>query len=658
MGQAAVQALSHFIHGVVLYGARRPCRQACEESLQGYFGQIMLSSQKSNFVVSAFRDIWIPRSKKIFAIDYYIRHVLEREGCLSDYVEIEVAPVSRSTRGEFIEDHDFVDHKFHQYQGLLAQRLDEVHGTSYGTTFWRKALSLGLLRHVAFCYDLFKVCENHLNVALHDCRVLDQASFIVPEDFDAHRQIFQHTDLGQEQLFSVYCRLFHPGRFSSWREVADLPNQSAKLSKPQMRASLWQLIPNRVARGVAAILDNPARVIYEIIGWFLRIRTPRVGIIDCHFSPEHRHRLAIESAGRMQTIPLPKIPSLTSIPQWNLRDLLIREISTFDRFDKFVFACLRHAMPKIFVEDFSHAYTHIDIHFDRYPALRWAVCEGWIGHTLPSLSLAVLSQRGVKHIYNEHNYLSYFFVGSNLKYLAQLTDEFVTLGWDDPSIPNLIRGASLFQWVKKDHGHNKKEHDILFICGLPMARAPEINAGYGDSGAYRALEYFDMNRRFLEGLGEDTLGKLYFRSYPSWAIRDCLTWDPAFVLAPYISKAKTYDASTSMGKLLMQRSRLVVINYVSTSYLESIIANIPTVFLWNRDTNLFTERHMGAFDTLIESGICQTNPENAATFINNIKGNPEEWWQSAAVQNSRREFLKANIGEPDVMIQYLLTKAR
>lgn len=612
---------------------------------------------KSNFVVSACRNIWIPSIKKLFAVDFYIRHVLEREHCLSDYEEIQVAPVSRSTRDEFIHDHEFVDRKFYEYQDLLARRLDEVHGTSHGKNFWRKALSLSLLRHVVLCYDLFKVCETHLNVALHDCHVLDQASFIVPEDFDAHRQIFQHTDLGQEQLFSVYCGLFHPGRFLSWKGVAQPPTQSSNLSKLKSRGFFRRLIPNRVVRAFAVIIDNPTRLVKEIVGLLLRIRSPNVGIIGCSFSPEHRYRLATESAGRIQAIPLPKMPILTSVPQWDLRDLLVREVPSFDRFDKFVFACLKHGMPKIFVEDFAKTHTHINLHFNRYPDLRWGVCEYWIGHTLSSFSMAVLSQRGVKHIYNEHNYLSHFFAGNSLKYLTPLAEEFVTLGWGDSSITNLVRGASLFQWVKKDSNSNK-EHDILFICGLPMARAPEISAAYGDSGAYRALEYFDMNKRFLAGLGEDTLGKLYFRSYPLWAIRDWLTWDTSFILASYISKVKIYDDSTGSGKLLMQHSRLVVSNYLSTSYLESIIADIPSVFLWNRDTNLFTEKYIGVFDALIKVGICQTNPEDAAKFINKIKGNPEGWWRSSAVQKSRKVFLEAHIGEPEVMIQYLLEKAR
>jgi len=603
--------------------------------------------KKSNFVITTLKSAWIPDAKRLFAADPYIAHVLEREGRLSEYEDIQVARAPRMTREEFQRDHEFVDRKHSQYISILVRRLDELHGTSYGEYFWRKALSLAILRHVSLCYDLFQSCEANFNPVLHDCRVLDEDSYFIPVDFDDHRRIFQNTNFGQEQLFSVYCGLFYPGQFVPWHGNAPSPSPEPKSKGWWRRFTL-----RRVVRRLLHTLRRGA-------SWLRRTmwaRSPRVGIMDAYFSAEHMSRLMCESRGRIQNVPLPELPPSTTTPQWEVRKRLVCAEPNFDHFDKFVFACLLHGMPKIFVEDFQQIYARVNLYFDNYKSLRWVVCEAWIGHTLPSLALAILRQRGVKHIYNEHNYLSYFFVGSNLKYLVPLVDEFVTLGWEDPSMPNLVRGASLFQWVEKGKSCDK-EHEILFVLGLPITHVPEINAAYGDSGAYRALSYFDMNQRFLAGLGEETLSKLYVRSYPSWKIRDWLTWDQSFALAAYLKKVKAYDDVTTSGRLLMQQSRLVVVNYLSTAYLESIIADIPTVFIWNKDTNLFTEKYMGVFDALIETGICQTNPEKAADFINRIKDNPEEWWHSTAVQKSRKAFLDENIGNPEVMIQYLLAKS-
>ncbi len=608
---------------------------------------------KSNFVVSAYHDIWLPDARKLFALDPYIVHVLEREGRLGDYAEVQVADVARSTREEFIHDHEFVDRKFNQYSDILAQRLDELHGSNHGSRFWRKAFSLSILRHVTLCYDLYTACEINLKPMLHECRVLGQESYRTPVDFDEHRQMFQNTDFGREQLFSIYCGLYYPSQFASWNSGAPSPITDADPALHKTK-SLWQ----RITQG--QILHRIKRRILPgaIARGLLHVRSPKVGIMQTSFSRKHLEQLEFKSRGGIQEVSLPEISLSASTPQWDLRERLVREEADFDRFDKFAFACLRHGMPKIFVEDFSSVYTQLNSYFDKYSDLRWVVSEWWIGHSQTSLALAVLQNRNVKHIYSEHNCLAHFFLGNSLKYLAPLVDEFVTLGWVDSSIPNLVRGASLFQWVAEGAVCDK-EHEILFVLSVPLAYVPEINAGYGESGACRAQEYLVINQRFLNRLGEGALRKTYIRSYPLRFMRDWLAWDQAFVLSPYLSKAKIYDDNFPVsGVSLIQRSRLVVTNYLSTTYLESIIADIPTIFIFNKDAYLITEKYMGFFDALIDAGICQTNPEDAADFVNRIKDNPGQWWRSSAVQNARSAFLNANIGNPEVMIQHLLEKAK
>jgi putative transferase (TIGR04331 family) len=112
------------------------------------------------------------------------------------------------------------------------------------------------------------------------------------------------------------------------------------------------------------------------------------------------------------------------------------------------------------------------------------------------------------------------------------------------------------------------------------------------------------------------------------------------------------------SRSLMQHSRLVIVNYLSTAYLESIIANIPTIVFLDIATMHLQEKYTTIFDGLIRVGIFQTNSDDAATFINRIKDYPEIWWNSVEVQSSRKEFLDANFGDLDNMIQYLLAEAQ
>ncbi|UCV06686.1 LIC12162 family transferase [Dechloromonas denitrificans] len=608
-----------------------------------------MSPVKSNFAVSAYTQIWHPDTKRIFAIDAYIPHVLERTGVRQRY-DIASAPPSRSSREEFDRDHDFVDRKFHLYTDILCKRLDELHRTDYGSEFWRKAMALALMRHVTFCYDLFKACEAYFDPEAYTCRLLDPVEFRTPNDFDEHRQIFQNTELGQEQLFSVYCSLFYPGMFDFWKPEPSSDSLVGSQVKAATPSRGWSLFAR-----MSVMASAPYQFATKLVQKLFTLCKPRMAIIECSFAPEHVHRLLLRSLGQIQAQALPSMQYENGQPDWGRRDFLCRNEPDFDRFDRFAFACLKHAFPRLFIEDFARAYARIDAYFGERPTLHWIVCEWWIGSNWSAFAMAVAKRRGIRHLCNEHNYLSYFFVGNNLKYLACLVDEFVTLGWSDARFPNTTKGASLFPWGQAEF-NNAKEHDILLICGLPLAHVPEVTSAYGDSGAYRALAYFAMNKRFFAALDEAARKSVYFRSYPAALTKNWLIWDQTYALAEEIAQVKRFDDSIGNSRKLMKKSRLVVVNYLSTSYLEAIIADIPTIVIWNPDTNLFSEQYSQAFDSLIEAGICQTDPEDAAVLVNSIREDPEAWWQSSAVRWGRQEFLNANIGNPEIMVDYLLSK--
>lgn len=57
-------------------------------------------------------------------------------------------------------------------------------------------------------------------------------------------------------------------------------------------------------------------------------------------------------------------------------------------------------------------------------------------------------------------------------------------------------------------------------------------------------------------------------------------------------------------------------------------------------------------------GIFQTNSDDATALVNWIKDYPDWWWYSDEVKKSRKEFLDANFGYVDTMIEYLLAEAK
>jgi putative transferase (TIGR04331 family) len=593
---------------------------------------------KTNFVVSMNRKMWLPGAKKLFLADAYLNHLLEKNGELVNFDEVEVAEPLRPTKQDFIRDHEYVDAKLKFYTPILAARLDQIHGTNHGEWFWRKSISLSLLRHVTFCYGTFQVCERYFRLEEHTCRILSEDSYHTPRDFNEHYPFFQISDYAQEQLFSVYARLFHPGIFE---EVAD------QYIRPAQKTAIKPAFMGRISRLTPAWLWRK----------ILSLRSPTVGIFGAYFKSEYLEQLIIKSWGKIHPILLKSNFPTTESIDLAKRAALAAPNNECDRFDQFFFETLRYAMPKAFVEDWSDIADYYRDYFKRYKKLRYVTCENWIGNMYSAIALAVLHLQGVKHIYNEHNFLSRPFLGNSSKYLLPLVDTFATLGWFEPGIPNLLKAGSLFGWSEQKSA--AKDCDILFISSLPRVRPAEISACYGDSGAKNVAQYFDFNKKFLTSLKNDTLKSLVYRGYPAAAVaRLGGAYDEAYVLRNELDRVGRVDVSNTPGRILIQRARLIIVNYISTSLLQALLADIPTVFFWNRSTRYTEESYEKIFDGLIDAGICQTEPVSAATFIEKIKSSPEAWWHSAKVRQARQIFIEKFLGPPEALMDYLLECAK
>ena len=82
--------------------------------------------------------------------------------------------------------------------------------------------------------------------------------------------------------------------------------------------------------------------------------------------------------------------------------------------------------------------------------------------------------------------------------------------------------------------------------------------------------------------------------------------------------------------------------------------NVPIIVLWRKDSQLLNLEHQSFFDELIEVGIFQDDPIDAAIFINKVFDDPYLWWGSPKVQNVRQRFLNKNLKGPEVFRKTIL----
>ncbi|NQW67862.1 MAG: hypothetical protein HQ454_01020, partial [Acidimicrobiaceae bacterium] len=101
----------------------------------------------------------------------------------------------------------------------------------------------------------------------------------------------------------------------------------------------------------------------------------------------------------------------------------------------------------------------------------------------------------------------------------------------------------------------------------------------------------------------------------------------------------SHDPGSGRGSVAASRAKLVIHNYLGTSWLETLAMNIPTVCFY--DPQLYRPRAVVEpfFEALQRIGILHYSGKEAAKFVNSLNGDPSSWWKSAEVQEAREAFV-------------------
>lgn len=138
---------------------------------------------------------------------------------------------------------------------------------------------------------------------------------------------------------------------------------------------------------------------------------------------------------------------------------------------------------------------------------------------------------------------------------------------------------------------------------------------------------------FVKGLSghEDVLIRPQIASYDSCGMFDRLK--QSFPEAKYdIGKKRP-----SQFKRYAQ-SRMVVHNYLGTSWLETLALNVPTICFFDPNTYEFREEAKPYIENLENVGILHRSGKEAARFINDNWEGIESWWHDQKVQKARSSF--------------------
>jgi putative transferase (TIGR04331 family) len=223
-------------------------------------------------------------------------------------------------------------------------------------------------------------------------------------------------------------------------------------------------------------------------------------------------------------------------------------------------------------------------------------------------------------------------VSTNMSVQIQLADKYLTWGWNDKNKKVTPYFSMLLSNIHNQNNYIKKK-TICFcqsvfpnyfnhIDGLPILFKDKITYTESANIIYEKLQDIHKKNfllRFLKKQNDKV------NSYHKLII----------------NKNISHDDSKKKFQSLIKDVRIFIHNQDSTTFLETLAANVPTIVVLKKDyLNNIKSSSKKLYLALEKEKIIFHNSEKAAKFINLNYDKIDNWWESKSTQKAKAAFCK------------------
>jgi putative transferase (TIGR04331 family) len=510
-------------------------------------------------------------------------------------------------RERLYRDYQALDALFERVLPVVGNRLDRIHGERHSLRFWRIIVGPWLFHLVQILFERYLCLKTAAaRYAIDDTQLVSERHYIVPTDF-SH---FIRLILGDAYNMVLYSQLVSRMREMPYTVRDDIDLDPTPIEERAAAPRGLQGWLRSCAVAVACRLARRNQV--GIVGSYL----PRQGNLLLHM--------------RLRQFPMPSDPD--RVRTSGGIDAAMRKVLECDdgqdEFERLVFSVLPAGMPRSYLEDYPAYRERARAVFPRRPTVI-ITANSMISGDLFKGWAAANAERGAAIVGLQHG--GHYGSGkwnSAEKHEVTVADRYYSWGWSESAQAKVIPFvATKLVWAPGLAG--RRTGRILWVLmSLPRYSYWMYSLPVGP----QHLAYIEEQRRFAKSVSGEVLSLLLCRPYP-----EEYGWSEGRRLKDAVPALEVCDGRQSMQEQLCD-SRLFVGTYNSTTFLETLSANYPTVLFWNPNHWELRPSAQPYYDALHEIGVLHYSPEDAAAKVHEVHEDPEGWWRERRVQEVRAEF--------------------
>ena len=267
------------------------------------------------------------------------------------------------------------------------------------------------------------------------------------------------------------------------------------------------------------------------------------------------------------------------------------------------------------------------------------------------LYAAKKTQQGTPLIIGQHGGgIGTHLFGFYEKHQLDISDLYFSWGWIDKSRPN-IKSIGLIKGKKSAFIKHENKKIISLIAGAGPGHSYHIWSS--PISATQWLDYFDDQCKFISALNPKIREVLNIR------LKQVVKgWEPSYERWRDKFPKISIDNGNSNIEKVFDKSKICIVTYNATTFLETFSINTPTVIFWNPKHWELNESSKIYFNKLKKAGVFHDTPESAARHVNLIWQDVKSWWDSEIVQEAIKSFKDSYAYAPTKTIDKIYSQIR
>jgi putative transferase (TIGR04331 family) len=487
----------------------------------------------------------------------------------------------------------------------LSERLNQLHDRREGERYWRILLGPWLLWFVPAVYDRYTRLEKALAI-WPKARFIGLANeaFITPGDTMGTAAALK-SDLYNLQLFTAIADfLGAPITYRMPTGNNDSP-YSLLIRGSWLRAAIKKIITQMLSR-----------------------RAP-IQAKMTYLSPKDSLQLELRLHGLLGLLASPYSYSTSSSTDGKSRAVLGNLSLGEDAVERVLASMVPTQLPRCFVEDFERLGIEQNKKYPKSARFIWS-CNSWYFDEPFKRWAAEQATEGALLLGMQHGGgYGCLLLHSSEEHELSITDRYYSWGWTRGGFrANVIPMPATKLLNLPSFAANPSSKQALFVCTSSPCYLMEF-----PNTPEAFLAYLAWQERFAKALPSTIAEHLMIRLH-----YEDLGWDMMERWADIAPTARIEMANARPLRKTMASARLCVFDHLSTTFLEALAANQPSVLFWNRDLFLLRPEAVPLFQQLEEAGVLYHDPEAAAAATARAYEDVAAFWNAPRVQDVRKTF--------------------